>query len=369
MRDKGAWSSRSYESTHSEVKREGSATYKGEQRAKQGKGLDSLVDPKTHDGYRESNNLLVPKGNKFLLKENIAMPVMTGLDTTGSMGDNVNIAFSVLPDLLKLLVLDERAVLRNRYHTQICTSVIQDIADNFPFQISEFEPDNEVEKQMQLLVPESQGGDNTEDYQISLYAAAFRVKTSIVKYSLKGYYFIVGDEIGREQLTVSDARKIFGDVDMPQSDIPVRTLGKTVLSKWHAFFLQVGGSGYITDYWAKIFGKERTVLLPHTEDLAQVQAVIIGLTEGIFDLQNAADFLCEVASTKKEKARQIVRAVSNIPLRAQADLPNFKKLPRAGSLFASREDVWPIDHNAGDDESSLASAVSVSASEEIDWQL
>ena len=41
-------------------------------------------------------------------------------------------------------------------------------------------------------------------------------------------------------------------------------------------------------------------------------------------------------------AEKIVRSVANIPLRAQADLPNFDKRPWKGDLFKSKTDIWSI---------------------------
>ena len=199
MREKGDWSRATYRDTETKTKKFGSATFVGEERARQGKGLDSLIDPSQRGVIRESNNLLVPDGDEFILKFGVAMPVETDFDTTGSMGGNVDVAFAVLPKVQGLLVQGANAVLR-RYHTQIATGVIQDRLDRFPYQRSQFEPDNEVERQMGLLVPERSGGDSTEDYQLGLFAAAHLTSTSITRYGLRGYYFVVGDEIGRDSL-------------------------------------------------------------------------------------------------------------------------------------------------------------------------
>src|SRR3989344_1879826 len=137
------------------------------------------------------------------------MPVKTEFDTTGSMGGNVEIAFRVLPNVQNLLVQGPRAVLK-RYHTQIATGIIQDKVDRYPYLVSMFEPDNEVERQMGLLVPDRSGGDATEDYQIGLFATAYLTKTSISRYGLKGYYFVVGDEIGRDELDKKVLKQVFG---------------------------------------------------------------------------------------------------------------------------------------------------------------
>jgi hypothetical protein len=122
MRKKGSWSSNSFKAAAAEATSKGSATHRGEQRAREGKGLDPLVDPKAYGVIRLSLNLMLPEGSQFVLPAGVAMPVKTDLDTTGSMGGNVDIAFRSLPKVFDLLAHGDRAVLK-RYHTQIATGV------------------------------------------------------------------------------------------------------------------------------------------------------------------------------------------------------------------------------------------------------
>ncbi|KKW30763.1 MAG: hypothetical protein UY74_C0032G0008 [Candidatus Kaiserbacteria bacterium GW2011_GWC2_52_8b] len=337
MREKGYASKTEYASIAKRVATEGKgvATYLGEERARQGKGLDPLVDPKGLEKYgpvRGSNNLLVPEGDQFVLEYGVAMPVQTDCDLTGSMGGNVDVFFKIQPDVQDLLIQGKGAVLK-RYQAQMCTGAVQDVVDQFPYQRSQFEPDNEVERQMGLLVPERSGGDNTEDYQIGLFAAAYLTDASITKYGLRGYYFAVGDEIGRDTLDPYGQllKKTFGsktdEVEKVLGNTSARSLrtvniGKILLRNWHGFFLQVGRNRYTTDWWSDTLGKERVVQLPRTEDLAEVQAVIIGLTEGVLDLQSAVDFLKE-SKVSATEAKRIVEACSGIPIGLQTTFANF----------------------------------------------
>lgn len=392
MRKKGEHSSRVHEELRAEAATRGSVTFRGEERAQQGRGLDPLVDPKEHGVIRFANNLLVPDGNQFILATGVAMPVKSEPDTTGSMGRNVEIAFSVIPKVQHLLVQGSRAVL-GRYHVQIATGVIQDRLDRFAYQISQFEPDNEVDRQMGLLVPEKGGGDSTEDYQLGLFATAFLTKTSISRYGLKGYYFPIGDEIGRNTLPFiypkgigreyphlrewegrdllqrvfgeSVLEKAFGTTN-PQSLPSTRELGTMVQERWHTYFLQVGDSAHTTRWWSEILGRERVVKLPRTEYVAEVQACIIGLTEGVIDLQNAVEFLITEARMDQGAAHQVALAVANIHMKAQAKFPNFTKIPMAGARFASREDIWPVDEAQTTKPSAKPEPP---AGDKIDWNL
>ncbi|MDP3792354.1 MAG: hypothetical protein Q8Q89_01355 [bacterium] len=351
MRSKGAWSDTTYKSKVDEVKsRGGSATFEGEERARQGKALDPLVDPSkyTDQNKRGSNTLLVPEGDEFVAPYGTAIPVQSDLDTTGSMGGNVDVAFGVLPKVQNLLIQGENAVLK-RYHTQIATGIVQDRTDKYPYLRSMFEPDNEVERQMGLMVPQRAGDDATEDYQLGLFMVAYLTRASITNYGLKGYYFVVGDQRGRDKLDQRVLEQVFGkDVlerafsSRPPQNLPsTEEVAKAVLKNWHVFFLQVNQNSNTTSWWIKLLGRDRVIQLPRTEDIAEVQACIIGLTEGVIDMQTAVDFL-DASKSDRAKSARIVEAVSDVPIGLQATYPNFNKIPLAGSRFKSRDDIWPI---------------------------
>lgn len=359
-RMKGDHSAKIYAATVAEVAREGgSSTFRGEQRIRQGLGLDPLVDPKTHGTRREAMDLMIADGDKFVLKDGIAMPFKRALDTTGSMGDNVDKAFHSMPRDMKYLVQGEYPLL-GRYHVQMATGLVQDRGDahdGSQFGHSEYEPDNEIENQMRLLHPVHSGGDAPEEYQFDMWYTGYRTTTSIRSRGLKGYYFIVGDEMGRDYLATPDIKRFY-NVDL-QGDIDTVDLGRQVLADWHTFFLQVDDRPRVFDWWERVIGRERVVILPKTEVLAEVQAAIVGLTEGILDLQSLGDFLQGIGQLSQRDVGQITRAVANIPLRAQAEMPGFDKVPAKGSVFASRDDAWPING---------ISALPIAGTEPIAWR-
>lgn len=342
MGNKGGFSSSVHEETTRVIETKSErVTAPAEQMHREGKGLHITVDPRTHGGYREAVNLMMAKENLWLLPRGIAMPVKNDFDGTGSMHGNIALAFKALPRSQKLLIA---LGLLGRYHGQFSSGVIQDDSDCYPYQTSEFESDNRMADQMRYLMAEAQGGDAPEEYQYSLWYMANRIKSTIWEYGLKGYYFITGDEIGRDSLNGSSYgfKKAFGSIDGVQS-ISVENLGKDVLKKWHAFFLQVDRDESVTDYWQKVLGSERVIILPRTEFLPEIQAAVTGLTEGILELQTLEDYLVETAKVSSMYAQKICNAVSNIPVRAQAKLPNFNKIPLAGSIFAKATDLYPMD--------------------------
>ncbi|MCX6795501.1 MAG: hypothetical protein NT165_02105 [Candidatus Falkowbacteria bacterium] len=104
----------------------------------------------------------------------------------------------------------------------------------------------------------------------------------------------------------------------------------------------VGPEPHVIRYWEGIFGPERVIVLPETELLPEVQAAIIGLTEGTLTLETVEEFLTSQAKINSTQASQIKRAVAGIPLCAQMLLPNFEIIPMKGDKFANKRDLWPI---------------------------
>lgn len=347
-RQKGTWSSDSYASTVSNMQTtKQSVTHVGQERVRSGQGLSPLVDPKSHECKRESRNLLVPGSNGFELQFGTALPVRKAVDTTGSVGEeNVKLAFEGVSVLQKMLVVGEKPIL-GRYHGQFATIVIQDYRDRYCFQHTEFEPDNQIEEQMRLFAPAYQGSGEGAEYYADLYYAAYRTEADIWKYGLKGYMSIVADEKDfhlDQSVTIIDRLLGLRDANIPSFGEVV----KEAMKKWHLFYFKIQDVHDAKSFWSEYIGSDHFIDPPCIEDIPHCEATIFGLTEGVLDLSNAAEFLLENSKQgnrrmSKERANQIVRAVQHIPLRAQANLPGFDKIPLAGSIFAKREDLWPIE--------------------------
>lgn len=355
----------SYESVAAKTRTFAKATYAGEQRHKEGRGLDPLVDPKGHGLVRRSLSWYEPKGKKFELLRGVAMLEETRLDTTGSMGDNVEIAMGVLPSTFQLLASGDAPVL-GRYDTQMITSIFGDVCDAYVLCRSQAELDERIAEQMTLMVPEGGGGDADEDPQYGLFGAAFLTEAMVNKYGLKYYDFTISDARGRHRLDKSTLTRVFGDTVFdvvaengfqinPKSLPDTRDVVVELKKRAHAFFLQVGNSGGVRQFWTEVFGANRVITLPSVELLPQVKAAIIGLTEGVLDLQSAEEFIRSSSTVRgnsfrkqkasevtKDEARAIVRAISGIPIGAQKALPGFDKIPLKGALFAKKGDLWPI---------------------------
>ena len=339
-----------------------SATSKAEERQRRGDGLDPLVDPKglAHLGLgpiRQSKPRFEQQADG-LWKLTVGIPMLeeTLLDTTGSMGDNVEIAFRVLPDSYDLLTSGVSAVLK-RYDVQIINACFGDIHDqDTPILCrSQAEMDVKIAQQLAMLVPSKNGcGNGKEDPQFGIFAAAYLTAARINKYGLKRYHFTVSDEPVFETIDLDWLKQIFGDDVVKKASENGHEMGtrnlpdtaqavKDLQMEAHSFFLQVDNRNDVTRQWGKLYGREHLVSLPEgTKFLHYVKACIIGLTEGVLDLESAQVFLREHKLSEKD-ARGIVRAVAHIPLGVQKTFANYDRLPKAGDLFKEKTDLWPVD--------------------------
>ena len=348
----GTFSRAAFTTAHEEHVPKGarSTTEKAEQQARKTGKLDPLVDPAGYNVIRRSLLRFEQREDKLWeVTVGTSVPIETRVDTTGSMGDNVDIAMRVLPD-----AFEQFAKVLPGCDIHVATGIFGDVGDKFVLCRPQFEMLAEkIVKQLTLMVPERDGGDSAEDPHYGLFGAAYLVAAYINRIGLKGYDFTISDEVAHDEFDERQLVRIFGDEvfdkvtqnghQINRRNLPtIKEVVNDLLKRAHAFFLQVGSHPHTTRFWSEIFGANRVIVLPRTELAPQVQAVIIGLTEGTLDLQSVPKFL-EEASLSSTEVRAIVRSVSNIPIGAQASLPNYSKRPMKGDLFKEKTDLWPVD--------------------------
>mgnify|MGYP001114770681 CR=1 FL=1 len=346
--------------------RDTSATYRAEKQVMETHELNPLVDPGANNWGKSRRSLIrfnPMEDGRFEVSVGLSVPVEIRLDTTGSMGNNVDIALKGIPDIRDYL----ESVLRSGCEAHVATGVFNDIVDRFPdgssgvvLTRSQFEMTEKMAEQMQYHIPMRHGGDGPEDPHYGLFAAAYLSSFYINRIGLKGYDFTISDATAHSQLDKSQLTRIFGkdvfdavaknghqiDPDKLPSN---REMVQDLLTRSHAFFLQVGDSGHTTRYWADLMGEDRVVVLPRTELLPQVMSAIVGLTEGTLDLQSVVEYLTE-RSVSKRDAVLIERSVRNIPIGAQTELENFNNIPKKGDIFNTKEDLWPAVYAADRDD-------------------
>lgn len=337
------------------------ATHQAEQRIRSGGGFDPLVDPKglPHHGtpvrpsrprYTELDNGL------FQINIGVPMPDETLLDTTGSMGDNVDLAFAALPACNEMFM----DIHEGRYDVHSATANFGDVQDSRvqPLLRTQFEMDIKIAEQMAMLVPGRGGGGNgKEDPQFGLFAAAYLTKARINKYpGMRRYHFTISDEPVQTTVDLGWLKRLFGDEvlthassngwEMGPGSVPdTAKVIKDLKKQAHAFFLLVDGhdSDRASRQWREMYGAAHLVRLPFgtTEHIHYTRAAIVALTEGVYDLQSIGGFL-EKHGAEGKVIDEVLRSVSNIPLGAQMEADAFDRMPVAGDIFRSKTDVWPL---------------------------
>lgn len=332
----------------------GPVTRRGVEEVRKTGKLNPLVDPAGFDVIRRS----LPRMEKqdisglYRLTVGIPMPIEIRLDTTGSMGDNVEKAMKNLPDTFGLC-----SELLPGYDVQMAIGIFGDCDDNFVLCRPQFEMTAaKIVEQLTLMVPEGCGGGNGgEDPQYGLFGAAYLTAAHINRIGLKGYDFTISDEPARIRLRKQQLKRIFGDevlqrvadnkFEFSEEMLNTEKVVQDLLDRAHAFFLELDSRySNMHSFWVDLFGPERVVVLPNIELLPYVQAAIIGLTEGTLDLSGVAEFLKENKVNGSDTSR-IIRSVSNIPIGAQAILRAKldRPLPQKGDLFREKTDLWPVN--------------------------
>ena len=363
------WSTTAYEKVSIQATKGGtvSATSIAEQRMLQGEALDPMVDPKgtaSLGPIRRSLPRFEKEGPYWKLRYGVPMAIETALDTTGSMGNNVELAFGALPQFYDMLKAGDNPILA-QYDPHILTTIFNDVMDfvhsngKKPVMCrTQFEMDERIAEQMTNLVPGKGGcGNGKEDPQYALFGAAYLTNAAIhTRWDLKSYHFTSSDEPTDITVARKWLEEIYGpDVlerckengyNLDSGNLPdTAEIIAELKTKAHAFFLQVPGSydRTVKEQWTDLYGPEHFVRIPgSTRYLHAVQATIVGLTEGVITLDSSEGFLLE-HRVPKSQARLIVEAVEHIPLAAQTLHPNFKRLPKPGDLFEKKTDLWPID--------------------------
>ncbi len=343
------------------ITRDHGVTARAEQQAmKTGKLLES-VDPAAGGVIRRSLMRFDknPGGDGWIVTVGVPMPIESDVDTTGSMGDNVDTSMKNLPNTYEL-----SAEVLDGYDPQLALGIFGDVSDNFIFQRPQFEMTAKaIVGYLKDMVPERNGGDSPEDPQYGLFAAAYLTDAYINRIGLKGYHFCVSDATAHDRFTMGDLRRVFGDSALDvvnenakkcygnnkhfsESKIASLRIGDVVadlLKLSHAFFVQVEETPYVNAFWKEIYGDDRVIVIDSTDYLPQTQAAIVGLTEGTLTLSETADWLVQ-HRVERFEALRLADQLARIPLGAQALLRDKleRPLPKAGDIFQQKTDLWPI---------------------------
>lgn len=182
------------------------------------------------------------------------IPVIVGLDVTGSMGD-IPVLFvqNGLPTLMTTLI--DKGV-----DTSVLFLGIGDhVFDSAPLQVGQFESgDEELDIWLTRLFVEKGGGHNQgESYLLAWDFANRCVKTDYwEKDKKKGYIFTIGDEPSLPLVSQSSLKEIYGEDCARIDDV---SLISSLTEKYHIYHFNIlnrsGSRELVKNYWKDILGQ------------------------------------------------------------------------------------------------------------------
>lgn len=235
------------------------------------KTIDSSMDP-TGLKYRESCDSA---------DNPLTTAVIIGLDTTSSMGMIAeNMAKKGVPTLMEN-TYDRKPI----PGPQILFAAVNDVraGSSAPLQVTQFESDIRIAKQLEKVYLEGGGGGNgSESYALAWYFAAKHTKIDCFdKRGQKGLLFTIGDDGPTPDVTAEELERVFGPGEYKNySSEELLTL---VSRQWEVFHIMVAEgqthSDHVRKQWEKLIG-ERAVLLTDYTKLAEVVTSIMQVTAG-----------------------------------------------------------------------------------------
>lgn len=209
-------------------------------------------------------------------------PVMIGLDVTASMG--------YLAKELALHSLN-RAIMYLYEQKPItcpqvlCCAIGDSLSDKVPLQVTQFESDIRIIRQLTELYLEGGGGGNGgESYHLAWYFAAHRTRTDCFeKRHRKGHLITIGDDLCHKKLTRGEIHRVFGDsVSYDLSDAELLAQAE---EKYHVFHICID-KGMPSDdrmiaAWSELMpGRVAVIHKKHIACLAELLFCLISVAEG-----------------------------------------------------------------------------------------
>jgi len=209
------------------------------------------------------------------------IPVIVGLDVSGSMGKVVEACRKGLGTLFEQII-DKKIV----SDPHVLAMAIGDVeCDRAPVQATQFESEPVViGKQIEELYLEGGGGGNDhESYLGPLYFALNKTDCDAFKVGKKGFLFTVGDEQPQLNLDSGSIRRFFGDGDA--KSYTAEELVKLVEKDWHYFHVIVDEGSYaasrpeaVDRAWKKLLGQN----VLHLKDHRKLAELIVATTAVVY---------------------------------------------------------------------------------------
>jgi hypothetical protein len=206
------------------------------------------------------------------------MPVILGLDVTGSMGGASVEVSKKLGEIMETLYNDPEIK-----DIEFCIMGIGDLScDRAPVQMSQFESDIRIAEQLDKIYFEAGGGGNTyESYTAAWYMGTRHTDLDCLKRGKKALIITMGDEAPNPYLPADAIKGFIGD--NLQGNVETSELYKEATEKFNIYHISVNDpeSSYnyhrrynnIDDKWKKLLGENYKVAT--LQNLAQTITDII----------------------------------------------------------------------------------------------
>jgi len=183
------------------------------------------------------------------------IPVILGLDVTGSMGNG---AVKVAKTLNKIMT----DILSQTKDVEFSIMAIGDIEyDNAPIQMSQFESDIRIAEHLDKVYFEGGGGGNQfESYSIAWYAGLHNCKLDCWNRGRKGIIITLGDEPLNPVLGKSALNAYMGSKE--QADVDTKKLYQEASQKFDIYHLAVDDESTCYQYYKRLAKQTFTEVLP-----------------------------------------------------------------------------------------------------------
>ena len=280
-----------------------------------GRSLHPDLDP-SRAGVRESrDSKLNPESNA----------VIVALDVTGSMG---MIAEVIARDGLGTLV-EEMLVRQPVSDPHLMFMGVGDVcSDRAPLQVTQFEADIGIARQLQRIwLAGGGGGNDSESYALPWYFAARHTAIDCFeKRGRRGYLFTVGDEMPPPPLLPAEIARVTGDRTVQL--LTAADMLAMAEQTYHCFHIVVEQGSFasrdpdrVVAAWRGLMG-QRVIRLADHQRIAEVIVSAIAINEG-------ADPAEVAASWQGDAAHVVGRAFGTPPSRSTGLLGDWLRRRRA----------------------------------------
>ncbi|MBQ6303234.1 MAG: hypothetical protein IJK83_04335 [Clostridiales bacterium] len=268
-----------------------------------------IYNKKTADNCNRSN-LIKNRESRDNDDSPESTPVIIGFDVTASMGYLAKeIAVNSLNNMISAII-DDKAV----SDPQVLCAAIGDVkSDCYPLQVTQFESDIRMVRQLMTLCIEGGGGGNDgESYNLLWYFASRHTNTDCYeKRKKKGILFTIGDDKCHPDLSRTEIFNAFADT-VPYT-LSNEELIREVSSKYDIFHLYIendtASDTEVCRYWSRLLpGRSAPI---NKKDISLLSDLIVAVM-----LVNGGKTHNEVLSgMDQKKAERIARSLSFIEIK------------------------------------------------------